>query len=845
MNDSKMAYSVMLISTFLFLAIGFMDYYPLVIYHQWENPSTKFLYEFLIKFEPLRTKYQNKLLLLMAIVAAVMLYNPKKVSGKSYVKGLLYLVLGVGLLYFCDFMKTTSVQIYWMSTICYFLGFLFSLSGSVHLFQVLSFSNPAKDDPFNEKNESFLQMEEKIDTPHSVNIPYEYRYNGKIRNGWINFVNLFRALLIIGTPGSGKSFALIEEIIEQFINKSFTLLIYDFKFDTLSRIAYNYWLRKKEDLEKNNPELLHLIPEFYTVSFDDPEKSHRNNPINPYLMKSQIDVADAATIIMKNLNREWIKQNDFFSRSAISFVSGLIWYLKKKAEETGTNICTLPHVIILSTVNIEYLLDIILRDMEVRSLMIPFKDALEREASQQLSGQTASAQISLSMLTTKEIFYIMTGNDFQLDINSKSKPKIVCIQNNPDRSEVYSAPIGLIINKTLQVVNKPGGLPMGVILDELPTIFLMGLRKLIDTGRSHLIASVIGIQSISQLIVDYGKELADVLFDNCANVFSGAAKGETARRMSEIFGKIHQEKASKTMSKNDTTTNLSTQMMELMPKSKITSMSTGYFGGIVADTFENTIKQKLCYGLLKPNMASKKIQKKYDTPMVRDFKVANHDQLVHEQLVLLQDLNFYHILVKLDLQQNDYIAFYNTYLDSFSKENFVISNKRMQFVKIVRELKFFDHLNVLEDMIKKDHNATAKIKPFIEKLVDRMFIEKEIKRVLDENFINVLQDIDKLVKNEYYLCKGKYPEFTIFDPEKITDEIETTIDDNKEIAQNFMDDYNKMSTTDLLSKFNMTKEKPTFEESLDQNPEITKSLDNDYLFASEPYSTYQIENLDE
>jgi len=845
MNDRKMAYSAMLISTFLFLAIGFIDYYPLIIYHHWDTMFTKFLYEFLIKFEPLRAKYQNKLILLMVIIAAVMLYNPKKVGGKTYTKGIVFLALGIILLFFCDFAKIASIQIYWLSTIFYSLGFLFSLSGSNHLFQVLSFNNPAKEDPFNEKNESFLQMEKKIDTPHSVNIPYEYRYQGKIRKGWINFVNLFRALLIIGTPGSGKSFALIEEIIEQFINKSFTLLIYDFKFDTLSHIAYNYWRRKKEDVEKNNPELMHLLPDFYTVSFDNPEKSHRNNPINPYLMKSQIDAADAATIIMKNLNREWIKQNDFFSRSAISFVSGLIWYLKKKAEETGTNICTLPHVIILSTVNIEYLLDIILRDMEVRSLMIPFKDALEREASQQLSGQTASAQISLSMLTTKEIFYVMTGNDFQLDINSVSKPKIVCIQNNPDRSEVYSAPIGLIINKTLQVVNKPGGLPMGVILDELPTIFLMGLRKLIDTGRSHLIASVIGIQSISQLIVDYGKELADVLFDNCANVFSGAAKGETARRISEIFGKIHQEKTSKTISKNDTTTNLSTQMMELMPKSKITSMSTGYFGGIVADTFENTIKQKLCFGLLKPNMESKKIQKKSDTPIVRDFKVANHDQLVNEQLLLLDDLNFYHMLTKLDLQQNDYIEFYNDYLNSFLAKNFENTIKRTQFIKMVRELKLFDHLDTLEDMLTNDNNPAAKIKAFIENLVDRMYINKEIKRVLDKNFISVLQDIDNLVKNEYYLSKGKYPEFTIFDPEKITDEIETTIDDNEEIAQNFIDDYNKMSTTDLLTKFNMTKEKPTFEKSLDPNPEMNKPLEEDVLFAAEPFSSYQIENIDE
>ena len=845
MDDKKMAFSAMLVSTVLFIAIGYIDYYALIVFYQLDGSISRMLYGFLIKFEPLRKPYMNKVVLLMVILSAVMLYNPKKVEGKTYIGGLAYLLLGIGFLALSDFMKINNLESYWISSISYLLGFVFSLSGCIKLFQVLSFNNPANEDPFNNINESFLQMEDKIDTPYSVNIPYSYKYRGKIREGWINFVNLFRGLLIIGTPGSGKSFALIEEIIEQFINKNFTLLIYDFKFDTLTQIAYNYWLRKKkkETIDIGKPAV--NIPEFYAVSFDNPEKSHRVNPINPYLMRSQIDAADASTIIMKNLNREWIKQNDFFSRSAISFVSGLIWYLKKKAEETGKNICTLPHVIILSTVNIEYLLDIILKDMEVRSLMVPFKDALEREASQQLAGQTASAQISLSMLTTKEIFYVMTGNDFQLDINSVSKPKIVCVQNNPDRSEVYSAPIGLITNKTLQVVNKPGGLPMGVILDEVPTIFLMGLRKLIDTGRSNRIATILGIQSISQLIVDYGKELADVLFDNCANIFSGSAKGETAKRISDIFGKIHQEKTSKTISKNDTTTNVSTQMMELMPQSKITNMSTGYFGGIIADTFENSIAQKLCYGLLKPNMESKKVQKDHDTPIVRDFKVANHDLLVKKKMEQLESLNFFNLVIKLDCEQIDYIGFYNEYLNSFAQENFENPEKQKDFKGIVKELKLFDRLDELKVFVKDVSGKNIKLKQFVKSLIERMLIDKEITRVLDANFKNVLSDIDKLVKNEYYKCKGAYPEFTIFDPEKISNEIETTIDTNMEIAKNFIEDYNRMSTNELLNKFDLSGEQTIFESSSAPQPEFSTSNKGENRFDDELFSTYEIENLDE
>ncbi|SNZ01429.1 type IV secretory system conjugative DNA transfer family protein [Flagellimonas pacifica] len=808
MHHQKMVFPAMLLSVACFAAIGFLDFYPLFRYYRWDGTLLELVHGFLLKFAPLKEPFKNKLYLLLVVVGAVMLYNPIKIEGKSLFRGFVLFVLGCSLLALSDVVKAPHVPLYWLGALLYFLGFVFLVMGAIHLFQVMSYSNLAKEDPFNEQNETFLQTEERIDTPYSVNIPYDYRYRGKIRKGWINFVNLFRALLIIGTPGSGKSFALIEEIIEQLIDKFFTLLIYDFKFDTLSKIAYNYWLRKRERVKKEAPEKLALMPEFYVLSFDNIQ--NRCNPIDPYLMKNQMDAADAATIIMKNLNREWIKRNDFFSRSAISFVSGMIWYLKKKAEEMGKNICTLPHVIILSTVNIEYLLDIMLRDLEVRNLMIPFKDALEREAGQQLAGQTASAQISLSMLANKEIFYVMTGNDFQLDLNNPQKPKIVCIQNNPDRSEIYAAPIGLYINKILQVVNKPGCRPLGLVLDELPTVFIMGLRKIIDTGRSHLVATILGVQSITQLIADYGKELADVIFDNCSNVFSGAAKGETARRISEIFGRIHQEKRAKTISKNDTTTNFSTQMMELLPKSKVTGMSTGHFGGIVADTFENQIEQKLCYGLLRPNMESKKIQGKHAIPKVRDFKVDDHDVLVGEQLELMERIDIYRAISQLDFSQINYIDFYNVYIPEFAPGQYTDPTARIEFVKLVLDLKLFDHLPKLNELTSEKKGSKAKLQSYLKGLVEDMLIANEMDRVLSDNFIRVLEDIDNLVKDEYYRYTGKFPEFSIFDKQKIGEEIETSLEE----SHLFLDDsdgYDELSTEQILERYTNSEEKATFE----------------------------------
>lgn len=837
MQDKNLAFSAMLLSVCIFAIIGFTTYYPILQYGQWDSKISDIIYRFLLRFDPLQKPLTSRGMLLMCIVGAVLLYNPRKKEGRTFATGFLYFGLGCILLLVSGYINANNIGMMISSFGLYGFGFLFSVTGAVHLFQVMDFANEAEEDPFNDGNESFRQTEKRIDTKYSVNIPYEYRYKGKIRKGWVNFVNLFRALLIIGTPGSGKSFALIEEILEQMIEKGFTLLVYDFKFDTLSKIAYNYWVRKRECLATSNSDQLAEMPEFYTLSFDNIEKSHRCNPIDPYLMQNQTDASDAATIIMKNLNKDWIKRGDFFSKSAISFVSGLIWYLKKKAEQTGKNICTLPHVITLSTVNIEYLLEIMMHEVEVRSLMVPFKDAMERQAGQQLAGQTASAQISLSMLANKEIYYIMTGNDFRLDINNPKKPKIVCIQNNPDRSEVYAAPIGLYINKILQVVNKPGGRPMGLILDELPTVFIMGLRKIIDTGRSHYVATVLGIQSITQLVADYGRELAEVIFDNCSNVFSGAAKGETARRISEIFGRIHQEKKSKSVSGNDTTVNFSTILSELLPKSKITSMSTGHFAGIIADTFENPIKQKLCFGLIRPNMESKKIQGRHEIPGHTNFRSDNHEILISNKLELMEGLDFFEIVCNIDFQQSDYLGFYTVYLKKFAEEQYPNTIKRMQFLKLARELKLFDHLQRLEEIKGKDKDSPLNIEQWIKVMIDRILVDREIERRLDANFLQVITDIDILVKEEYLQCTGKQLKSAVFDKEKFGGQVEEERDDDA-IGQDFMKKYKKRSSRELADAFLNVHGIPTFEKvsAVTEVDEFSYSLKDapETLFSSYP-----------
>ena len=334
-----------------------------------------------------------------------------------------------------------------------------------------------------------------------------------------------------------------------------------------------------------------------------------------------------------------------------------------------------------------------------------------------------------------------------------------------------------------------------------------------------------------------------MIFDNCANVFSGAAKGETARRISDIFGKIHQEKLSRTVSRNDTTTSMGTQMMELMPKSKITGMSTGYFGGIVADTFEHPIKQKLCFGLLRPNMEAKKHQDKFPLPVTRDFRTPDHDKKVRERLELMEDIGFFDKVARLDLAQNDYIEFYNVYLETFTKENCDGPMQRMQFTSLVRDLKIYDHLKELEQLVDNKEANGSQIRAFMENLVGRMFLDREMERVLDEAFHKVLGDIDDLVKDEYFKIKGEHPKSSIFDPDKITDEIGSSLDANREIALEFLEDFNQVSGPDLFEDMDGSQERPTFKEDNSKGESLATLWDGADFFEEEPYSSYPVQNL--
>jgi len=489
------------------------------------------------------------------------------------------------------------------------IGYICLLMGGVWMSRLLK--NNLMDDVFNTENESFMQETRLMENEYSVNLPTRFYYKKKWNNGWINVVNPFRASMVLGTPGSGKSYAIVNNYIKQQIEKGFAMYIYDYKFPDLSEIAYNHLLHHLDAYK--------VKPQFYVINFDDPRKSHRCNPINPAFMTDISDAYESAYTIMLNLNRSWIqKQGDFFVESPIILLAAIIWFLK--IYENG-KYCTFPHAIEFLNRPYAQIFPILTSYDELANYLSPFMDAWEGGAQDQLQGQIASAKIPLSRMISPALYWVMTGDDFSLDINNPNEPKVLVVGNNPDRQNIYSAALGLYNSRIVKLINKKKQLKSSVIIDELPTIYFRGLDNLIATARSNKVAVCLGFQDFSQLTRDYGDKESKVIQNTVGNVFSGQVVGETAKTLSERFGKVLQQRQSMTINRNDKSTSISTQMDSLIPASKISNLTQGMFVGAVSDNFDERIDQKIFHAEIVVDSAKVSAEMKayQPIPVIVDF----------------------------------------------------------------------------------------------------------------------------------------------------------------------------------------------------------------------------------
>ena len=559
--------------------------------------------------------YYSKLFSLGLLAISLLGAKGKKSETISRQTICFYLITGLLLFGFSDLLlkindtPETLAIIYISAT---GLGFIFILTGGTILSRYIKLQFDK--DIFNELNETFPQEERLLENEYSLNFIARYNLRGKKRNSYISIVNIFRACILIGNPGSGKTRYFIKPAIKQSIQKGFCLMVYDFKYPDLTKVVYNTL--------KKNLKAYKVTPKFCAVVLDNPNYSHCCNPLHPSTLFDIADATEASRTIMLGLNREWItKQGDFFVESPINFLTAVIWFLKKYKDG---KYCTLPHTIELMQEDYQNLFPVLRSEPEIEVLINPFISAFQNDAMEQLEGQIASAKIGMARLSSPQLYWILSKDDFTLDINNPKEPKVLCLANNAQKQQIFGAVLSLYINRLVKLTNKAGQEKCIFYFDEFSTLTVMGTDQAIATSRSNRVGYFLGFQDFSQLKRDYGADEAGVIMNIAGNIICGQVTGETAKSISERIGKIVQIKESISMNRTDTSVSKSAQLDFAVPPSRISNLSSGEFVGIVADNPDQKIKLKAFHAEIIDNPEQvMKEEKNYDElPEIRKVSQA-------------------------------------------------------------------------------------------------------------------------------------------------------------------------------------------------------------------------------
>lgn len=357
----------------------------------------------------------------------------------------------------------------------------------------------------------------------------DYVFGLPTLKGLIKITNPFAGILVAAGPGAGKSFSIIEPIITQAIEKGFTGIIYDYKFPAFAQVVQAASKHSKKT-------------QIYYVNFDDLTRSHRVNPIHPDIIVTKSHANSAADTIMKNLIKG---ENNFFNSNATTYLGGIIWFLREEYPQ----FCTLPHVMRLAAQPVKQVVPLISKNEEVETSIASIKTAIDEGAGKQLAGVIATLQDALGKINIRSICYVLTGNDFTLDLNNPDSPKLMVIGNNDDLKAVYGPVIALIVANTIKKLNQRGKLPSLVCLDEAPTLFIPDFANLPATGRENKISTLVGTQDFSQLEMMYSAQEKDAILNTLSNRFYGRMPHEpSAQYVVRIWGKEYVEQRSQSIS---------------------------------------------------------------------------------------------------------------------------------------------------------------------------------------------------------------------------------------------------------------------------------------------------------
>lgn len=628
----------------------------------------------------------------------------------------------------------------------YFLCFATNL-GLAFIFGTYLFSKKAIRDQFNDENETFEQTRQKIETPFSLNLEYEFYFEGKWNKGWVNLINVFAGIWIFGLMNSGKSFTWFLQAIYQFIKKDYTLAVFDYKFPELTNITYKMHKRLNS---KNN---------FYVLCLDDATISHRCNPISSRYIKSVQDMDVVSEIFIKSNGSQFDK---FFDGSAQGILTAIMYILRVWERKHGIPVCTVSHAMILSSIKIDYLLPQLLSQREVLAQVTSVRDGfLASESSGgQLAGQLGSLANNLRSLISKDILYILSGNDFDLELNNPDNPKILCIGSSQKKAQITAPIVSVffeIIARETNVVNKKRS-PFMILGDEFARVFFKSLPEYVSSGRSNQCGIMAGMQGIPQLEERLKKEVSSAIVDITANLICGKAGNDTAKYVSERIGKTNQKRTNlQESAEGEYSFNHGTDKDYLVSQSRISTLGVGEFCGTIVDEYDLKIKQKRFFGRF---LFDKNI-----TPILEDSNEI-------EKLIKPDPERVEHFF-QLHKKEMETYGFFNTISSTKSGE---LYQKIYIFDFYILFLEL--DLDSLENLIYKDFQSKElreidEVKKIVYDRLRKKIESNEIEKFLTDHQNQLYDQIEEIVKAEYFEMMGKKIQDDLFNVENKTETLIT------------------------------------------------------------------------
>ncbi|AZB02437.1 hypothetical protein EG359_22525 (plasmid) [Chryseobacterium joostei] len=628
----------------------------------------------------------------------------------------------------------------------YFLCFATNL-GLAFMIGTYLFSKKAIRDQFNDENETFEQTREKIETPFSLNLEYEFYFEGKWNKGWVNLINVFAGIWIFGLMNSGKSFTWFLQAIYQFIKKDYTLAVFDYKFPELTNITYKMHKRLKS---KNN---------FFVLCLDDATVSNRCNPISNRYIKSVQDMDVLSEIFIKSNNNQFDK---FFDGSAQGILTAIMYILRVWERKHGIPVCSVSHAMILSSVKIDYLLPQLLSQRDILAQVTSVRDGFlaAESSSGQLAGQLGSLANNLRSLISKDILYILSGNDFDLELNNPDNPKILCIGSSQKKAQITAPIVSVffeIIARETNVVNKKRS-PFMILGDEFARVFFKSLPEYVSSGRSNQCGIMAGMQGIPQLEERLKKEVSSAIVDITANLICGKAGNETAKYVSERIGKTNQKRTNlQESAEGEYSFNHGTDKDYLVSQSRISTLGVGEFCGTIVDEYNLKIKQKRFFGRF---LFDKNI-----TPILEDNNEI-------EKLIKPDPVRVEHFF-QLHKNEMETYGFFDTISSTKSGELYqkiYIFDFYILFLEL--DLDGLENL-IYKDLSSRELREIEELKEIVYERLRKKIESNEIDKFLTDHQNQLYDQIEEIVRAEYFEMMGKKIQDDLFNVENKTETLIT------------------------------------------------------------------------